>query len=240
MPENILAMHLKLMDEAIRRDAQFVHRHRDDYPQGLFQCLWNSGWWYDCPEAAKHYIEPDAGWKDARRGSDLARSCPGCWNAGGRKRQKRAPASGCDQDGRRGYTWAPLNRPSCADKTDDKIMSTASAFSPDGRRIARASGDHTVRLWDAAIGVELAILRGHENSVISVTYSPDGRWLASGACDKTVRLWDAASGAELAVLRGHENSVNSVEFSPDGRRIAGASRGTSSVAPTTRCGCGTP
>src|SRR5262249_14656413 len=48
---------LRLLDEALRRDIHFIVRHREDYPQALFQCLWNSCWWYDCPEAAHHYAE---------------------------------------------------------------------------------------------------------------------------------------------------------------------------------------
>ncbi len=45
---------LKLVDEAIRREIHFIARHREDYPQALFQCLWNMCWWYDCPEAVAH------------------------------------------------------------------------------------------------------------------------------------------------------------------------------------------
>src|SRR5437016_10031582 len=47
---------LKLLDEAIRRDVHFIDRH----PTTLFQCLWNTCWWYDCPEAAQHYEPPEA------------------------------------------------------------------------------------------------------------------------------------------------------------------------------------
>src|SRR5262249_23732737 len=39
---------LTLLDEAVRRDVHFIARR----PTALFQCLWNSCWWYDCPEAA--------------------------------------------------------------------------------------------------------------------------------------------------------------------------------------------
>ena len=49
---------LRLLEEAIRRDVHFIARH----PTTLFQCLWNTCWWYDCPEAADHYIEPEGGW----------------------------------------------------------------------------------------------------------------------------------------------------------------------------------
>lgn len=47
---------LKLLDEAIRRDIHFIAHHREDYPQALFQCAWNNGWWYDCPEAVQPVV----------------------------------------------------------------------------------------------------------------------------------------------------------------------------------------
>ncbi len=49
---------LRLFDEAIRRDIHFIDRH----PTTLFQCMWNTCWWYDCPEAPEHYEEPEGGW----------------------------------------------------------------------------------------------------------------------------------------------------------------------------------
>ncbi|WP_446397428.1 WD40 repeat domain-containing protein [Coleofasciculus sp. E1-EBD-02] len=76
-------------------------------------------------------------------------------------------------------------------------------------------------MWDKK-GAELAVLRGHEDWVWSVTFSPDGEQIASASGDRTVRLWDK-KGAELAVLRGHEDRVWSVTFSPDGEQIASAS-----------------
>jgi WD40 repeat protein len=100
---------------------------------------------------------------------------------------------------------------------------TSAVFSPDGKRIASASGDRTVKIWDATTGKLLATLSGHSDSVISAVFSPDGKRIASASWDKTVKIWDAATGKELATLSGHSIFVNSAVFSPDGKRIASAS-----------------
>ncbi|MEH2400463.1 nSTAND1 domain-containing NTPase, partial [Nostoc sp.] len=87
------------------------------------------------------------------------------------------------------------------------------AFSPDGKTIASASADKTVKLWNAATAKEITTLKGHSNSVTSVAFSPDGKTIASASADKTVKLWNAATAKEITTLKGHSNSVTSVAFS---------------------------
>jgi WD40 repeat protein len=54
------------------------------------------------------------------------------------------------------------------------------------------------RLWDTDTGKELAVLRGHESSVVSAAFSPDGTKVVTTSWDKTARLWDVPrSGQEL-------------------------------------------
>jgi hypothetical protein len=97
------------------------------------------------------------------------------------------------------------------------------SFAPGGGRLASASWDRTVRVWDAASGAELLCLRGHEHVVYSIAFSPNGRRLAGGSDDGRVRVWDADSGAELLHLRGHDRLVYRVGFSSDGRRLVSKS-----------------
>jgi hypothetical protein len=55
------------------------------------------------------------------------------------------------------------------------------SYSPDGSRIASASSDRTIKVWDARTGAEILTLRGHTRAVHSVEYSPDGSRLASAS-----------------------------------------------------------
>src|SRR5690242_7198664 len=61
----------------------------------------------------------------------------------------------------------------------------AVAWSPNGKRIASASSDSSVQVWDAGNGGHVFTYRGHTSDVFTVAWSSDGKYIASGGLDKT-------------------------------------------------------
>jgi WD40 repeat protein len=97
-------------------------------------------------------------------------------------------------------------------------------FSPDGRFLAAASADQTVRIWDLSTGQMIGGLK-HPASVTCISWSPNGELLATGggSGDHVVRVWDLTNKKVVRFFRSHVGIVRDLSWSPDGKRLASCS-----------------
>jgi WD40 repeat protein len=93
------------------------------------------------------------------------------------------------------------------------------AYSSDGRTLATASYDGTIKLWDTDTYRERAAL-GRGAPVRCVAFAPGDRFLAAATEDGLVRIWNLARREVAVTLRGHSANVHALAFSPRGGRLA--------------------
>ncbi|MDQ2974885.1 MAG: WD40 repeat domain-containing protein [Acidobacteriota bacterium] len=94
------------------------------------------------------------------------------------------------------------------------------AYSPDGHRVISGSRDKSLGVWDAAAGIPVAILTGHEQQVVACRYSPDGARIVSASADETLRIWDARTNEPIATIVPRLGPILGCAYSPDGSTIA--------------------
>ena len=95
---------------------------------------------------------------------------------------------------------------------------TAVCFSPDGSRIATASGSAgPLSLGDQRPGAGSASRRSTVHEVLAIAFHPDGTRLALAGDDGVVRFRETAKGTLLGEMLRHEAAVTALAFSPDGR-----------------------
>jgi WD40 repeat protein len=209
--ERALRNTLALLREGLGRDVHFIARH----PKSLFQCLWNTCWWYDCPQAKGFYDPPELGWPD----------CSPPWDQPA-PRLHTLLENWREMKGQRtpGHVWirtlhppiVPLRGPQPLTLVGhtDKVFQVAT--SKDGNLIATGSADRTVRIWDASSGrEELSLSPMPTDYLRELSFAPDSSRVAGVFRDGTVQVWDLASRSEAFRIPGSGGDTHVAAFSRD-------------------------
>jgi len=92
-------------------------------------------------------------------------------------------------------------------------------LSPDGRWLATASYDRSIRLWKVADHSLVWSNSVHNGAVFDLAFDPSGAVLASASADQTVKLWRVRDGLRLDTLNQPQGDLNRVLFTPDGQHV---------------------
>ncbi|KAF2683535.1 WD40 repeat-like protein [Lentithecium fluviatile CBS 122367] len=107
-------------------------------------------------------------------------------------------------------------------KAHDKDINAVD-IDPSSTLFASASQDRTVKIYSAADGEAIGVLRGHRRGVWTVKFQPKEAQIpnsgakgliATGSADKTVKVWSLADYSCLLTLEGHSNSVLKLSWLP--------------------------
>jgi WD40 repeat protein len=207
---------LRLLEEAILKDIHFIDRHVEEYPQALFQCLWNSCWWYDSPESTLHYKSEENTWLDEILDTMII-----------------------------GENWLWIIG-TCIKKVITHFIRKAISSSPKRPSQQEASIElyklmeswleakedtcpgfywmRSLRPPHSSLGSGLgAVFPGHDGTITAITCSLEGDHIASASDDGSVQIWDTRTGRQLKRFDGHTQSLKYLSFSANGGRLASAS-----------------
>lgn len=103
---------------------------------------------------------------------------------------------------------------------DDSITYGSLIYSPNGKYLANIgvydNNKYMIQIRDVVTGEAIRNLKGHSNSIKTLTYSPDGKYIASGSYDNTIKIWNVLTGEIVHTL---EDRTDYLAYSLEGKQI---------------------
>ncbi|MBV6505249.1 MAG: hypothetical protein ILNGONEN_00807 [Syntrophorhabdaceae bacterium] len=207
---------LQLLGKALMRNTDFISRH----PSTLFQCLWNSCWWYDCPDLSHHYpwlansSLKKAPW--TRRGFKLYELME-TW-----RREKEVTETNQ-------FVWLRYLRPphthinsplhSILSEHNEVVQEISVAY--EANLIASVGGHDDICIWNALNGKLIKKLHNTNIEVDKIAVDPSGKYVVSCHFKDPIAIWDIESGEIIKKWEIKEiEAVPYLTFSPDGKILA--------------------
>jgi len=208
--ENEYYRFYQLIAGAIRKDIHFINRH----PSALFQCLWNTCWWYDSPEKTKY--SEFSGSQLIEDNDKLNVSSPKMYKLLEQWRDHKEKASP-------DFTWLrslrppqePLGRGQTLTLNGHLESVRHLAFSADGQMLASSSSSGEVKIWDVRSGRELSSQSGIVGWPRAIAFLKGVRPIVVTGRDSKVVAYDAKYGEELATFLTSESTIVALAISHD-------------------------
>jgi WD40 repeat protein len=194
---------LFLLYEAIRKDVIYIHDYTESYPQALFQCLWNSCWWYDCSQLNqfndiknKNFLYQGEEQIDGKMAPKLYEILEK-WRG---EREEKHPGflwiRNIFPDAQRLNTCPTLRYLRWHNGTIYDV-----ALSLEKNILISCSADRNICIWNIDSEFPPKELTGHSDIVVKVAISKDGKIAASASKDNTIRIWNIESLKEIGCIR---------------------------------------
>jgi hypothetical protein len=97
-------------------------------------------------------------------------------------------------------------------------------LSPDGKTLATAGYDRSIKFWKVADGTLVRSIDVHNGAIFDLAWHPSGKLLGSASADETIKLWRTSDGVRLDTLNQPQGEMFAVAFTPDGKHVVGAGR----------------
>ena len=190
---------LSKLYDAIKNDIIFIDEYKDSYPQAIFQCLWNSCWWYDHQGLNQDLSKIRENIQGLSTVSHEKINTPKLYKILENWRKEREAKYP-------GFVWIRNLIPDVQRLTQHSWLRNFKwhngtvydiAISDENKVLVSCSADSNICIWDINSDLPPKVLSGHSDIVVKVSVRKNGEIAISASKDNTIRIWDIRNLREI-------------------------------------------